>query len=85
MREKNLASRPSGHCVTTPQYAGIIQSDKSPYIHLICGHLTDIDTQILYSLWRPSQDKYFCEHGCGKWVLQVPKEEKYVIPDEPMF
>jgi hypothetical protein len=83
-REKNPIVRPSGHCVTTPQFAGIIESIKSPYIHLICGHITNADEVIFYSLWRPSQDKYYCER-CGKWVKREPKKVVADLPDKPMF
>lgn len=62
-----------------------IEKQRTAYIHLKCGHTTDWDIDLLYSVFRPlGKLQHFCE-TCGKWVEGIPPAEKEPLPDEPLF
>ena len=61
-----------------------IDKELGRYFYLVCGHSTDMEIQLLYSVWRPSKGKYYCER-CGKWAELPPKKKPAPLPDEPMF
>lgn len=49
-----------------------IEREYSRYIPLNCGHFTDLETDSVYSLWRPKgrgiKRRSYCEN-CSKWQL----------------
>ncbi len=63
----------------------MIEKSRTPIWYLVCGHSTDYDVQLAYSVWQPrGTKKNFCEI-CGRWVEKAPERKPAPIPDEPMF
>jgi hypothetical protein len=62
----------------------ILDSLLSPYIHLECGHLTTIEDDERYRLWRPEKYKHYCDI-CDKWIKRMKPPKPKPLPEEPMF
>lgn len=73
--------RPPGY---DKAHEAAIEKAKSDYIPLTCGHVTTWDDDQVYSHWRPSPKKHFCDK-CGKWVLRLTKRKQDDLPATPLF
>src|SRR5215475_2493040 len=65
------------------RYAAIERS-LSKYIHLSCGHLTTLDTDLVYSHLRPQRGVSFCE-SCNQWVTVKRPPTTETVSDTPLF
>lgn len=57
-----------------------IERVYSRYIPLICGHFTDLDTDMLYSNWRPrgrgAKRQSYCENCSHFRLIKWPEKTK---------
>jgi hypothetical protein len=54
------------------------------YIHISCGHYTDLETQQRYGFCRPKRGVVYCE-DCDKWLKVARPPAPKELPMEPMF
>lgn len=60
-----------------------IENFRRPYRELKCGHFTDYETMLLYSVFG-RETEFFCEN-CSEWRKLKPEPPPPVYPEEPMF
>jgi len=61
--------------------------DANPdYTYLVCGHITDKDEILAFSVWAPKPPpvKFYCSK-CGKWVRKLEKSLPQALTADPMF
>lgn len=54
------------------------------YIHISCGHYTDLETQQRYGFARPKRGLVYCE-DCDKWFRVARPTVREPLPEDPMF
>jgi hypothetical protein len=75
--QKSYSGRP-------PAIRAAIERSKTKCIKLECGHYTDWDIDLAYSVFKPlGSITHYCEK-CAEWIR---KAEVIIIPlpDEPLF
>lgn len=61
-----------------------LEKGLAKYIHISCGHYTDLETQERYGFARPKRGMVYCE-DCDKWLKPVKPPVPPDLPNEPMF
>jgi len=54
------------------------------YITITCGHVTDLETQHRYAVWRPKRGLVFCEID-DQWLPAKPPPPRPEYPQQPLF
>lgn len=54
------------------------------YRELVCGHITDLDSDAMYRTQESPRDKLWCDN-CGSWKKEKPKPKAAELPEEPLF
>lgn len=61
-----------------------IERARAGYIHLECGHISTLEIDEGYSVWRPKRGVTYCEK-CSDWVAIAKPPAPTPIPDTPLF
>jgi hypothetical protein len=61
-----------------------IERELARYIHIECGHYTELETQQRYAVLRPKGHPVYCEK-CDKWLKPMPPSPRQQLPETPLF
>lgn len=61
-----------------------IERAISKYLTLECGHMSTLEVDEGYSIWRPKKGMTFCEN-CHDWVKIAKPPAPTPTPDTPLF
>jgi len=61
-----------------------LEKNLARYIPIMCGHMTDLETQHRYAVWRPKRGLVYCDK-CDDWLAVKPPPKATVYPQQPMF
>lgn len=61
------------------------ERELARYIHVECGHYTDLETQQRYAVFRPKGPKtVYCEK-CDDWLRPMPPKQRPPMLEQPLF
>jgi hypothetical protein len=87
-----MGDKPTGHFSKAQMQREMarqaaMEKEMARYIQIACGHVSDLETQQRYAVFRPKKKGQFvfCE-TCGKWLRpKTYRVTRQNYPETPLF